>query len=210
MKSITNRSYCGAISPGSLTLSVISLPNKPVKAPYCPLKRAKEKASFPLVWLCLLGGLLLCNSVMANDVSWKVMGYTGSSNWQVGFEQLTLGGQNTLFTEAVSLDSDLQESFTQEVDLYSGWGVKLGYRYALSEYLFGSIHLGSFNWDRIAFNVNKEIRQGEGDQSGISPYLAVGVEFRLSELASWSLNWQHVELNNHRFDDLAIRLAYRF
>lgn len=210
MKSITNRSYCGAISPGSLTLSVISLPNKPVKAPYCPFKLAKEKASFPLIWLCLLGCLLLCNSVMANEVSWKVMDYTGRSNWQVTFEQLTLGGQNALFTEVVSLDSDLQESFTQEVEQYSGWGVKLGYRYALSEHLFSSIHLGGFNWEQLAFNANEEVRQGEVGQTGISPYLVIGVEFRFSELASWSLNWQHIELNNHSFDDLAIRLAYRF
>ncbi|MEC4728070.1 outer membrane beta-barrel protein [Shewanella sp. D64] len=247
MKSMKNRSYCGSISPGRLALSVISIPNRPAQTPHCPAKPAKEKATFPLIWLCLLGCLLLCNSVMANDVSWKLrgyylqqladidaealgestinrglafrvkgeanqfeIGYTSQSNWLVAFEQLTLGGQNALFTEVVSLDSELQDSFNQEVGQYSGWGVKLGYRYVLSDVLFGSLHLGGFNWELVSLNASDKQRLEQRGQNGTSPYVGFGIEYRISEQASWVLNWQHVELNSDSFDDLVVKLAYLF
>ena len=138
------------------------------------------------------------------------IGYTSQSNWQVGFEQLVLGGQNALFTEVVSLDSDLQESFTQAVEQYSGWGAKLGYRYVLEGNLSYSIHVGGFNWEQVSFNSSEEQKQAGIGETGISPYVGIGVEYRLSEQASWSLNWQHVELRDDSFDDLAVTLAYRF
>ncbi|MFT5235135.1 MAG: opacity protein-like surface antigen [Shewanella sp.] len=138
------------------------------------------------------------------------IGYTSRSNWQIGFELLTLGGQNALLTEVVSLNSELQDRFTQEVEQYSGWGAKLGYRYVLKGHVSGFIHLGGFNWEQISLNSDNFLRQEEGDQNGISPYLGAGLEYRVSKQASWYLNWQHVKLHNNSFDDVAITLAYRF
>ena len=73
-----------------------------------------------------------------------------------------------------------------------------------------SIHVGGFNWEQVSFNSSEEQKQAGIGETGISPYVGIGVEYRLSEQASWSLNWQHVELRDDSFDDLAVTLAYRF
>ncbi|WP_065188346.1 outer membrane beta-barrel protein [Shewanella woodyi] len=244
MKPITNRSQCGAMAPDYLTFSVISLPKKRVKAPYCLLKPVKEKTVFPLFWLCLLACLLLCNTVMAADVSREIrdyylqqilegsdhtqddgathlglefrikgegdkfeIGYTSRSNWQLGFEQIALGRDNFLFSELPVLALNEWKSLAQEVGEYEGWGAKLGYRYELTPRLSSSIHLGGFNWKQYSHD---NLNQWYGEQSGVSPYGGVGLEYTLNAKASFRFNWQHFELNSDSFDDFAIRLDYRF
>ena len=136
------------------------------------------------------------------------IGYTASSNWQVAFEQLALG-RKALFPDMIGVQPELQVDLNQEVEQYLGWGAKIGYRYVLEENLSGAIHLGGFNWEQSAyFDANQ--KPGEGEQSGIAPYVGVGLEYRFSGQASFRLNWQHIELNSDSFDDLRIRLDYRF
>ncbi len=149
----------------------------------------------------------LANSFLFNDSA-----FTGSeqgSDWKVAFEGLELGGsQSSLMANAFfGKEASYINRLIDESYQYLGWGTKVGKRIVLSPNLTTLIHAGAFNWEQSR---SKLASVDSGQQSGISPYGGIELNYQVTRSSEVLLKWTHFDLNETQLDQFGIYFTHRF
>ncbi|QPG59566.2 porin family protein [Shewanella eurypsychrophilus] len=136
------------------------------------------------------------------------IGYKFTPKWQVSFESIEVGGvRSSLDSYTFVNSSDIPyTSPAYQTRLYSGWGANLGYNLDLSSAISSQVYLGAYSWRDERTSSISDSRS----EDGLSPYLGLGVKYRLSDKANVRFDWHHLEIQGDGFDQLGIYLDYRF
>ncbi|RTR39200.1 hypothetical protein EKG38_09780 [Shewanella canadensis] len=149
---------------------------------------------------------------LASSFLFNNSAFTGSeqgSNWKVAFEGVELGGAqsslmaNAFFGEEASYINRLIDESYQ----YLGWGTKVGKRIVLSPNFTTLIHAGAFNWEQSRSTLGSV---DSGQQSGISPYGGIELNYQVTRTSEVQLKWTHFELNETQLDQFGIYFSHRF
>ncbi|NRD75297.1 hypothetical protein HQQ94_19130 [Shewanella sp. VB17] len=216
MKCTTDRSYCGAVAPNKVALSVISLSNKVVKAPYCLLKPVKKRTELPILWLLVLCCLLACNSTMADDVRWEVSHH---------YLQQLAYGQHHLLSDPVNSSNLALIVKEGREQLQVSSASRTGWLLAFEPLEFGAENILLVGLSAVSEVYQENVLQEVGQYSGWGA--KVGYRVALSERLFSSVqlggfNWRHTLIhqttNSTRWDEertgispyAGLGLAYRF
>lgn len=131
------------------------------------------------------------------------------SGWQLNLDHIELGGVGTASRDMWSTqDYGYRDLLNQDSRLYSGWGARVGYRSQLASGVSALVNVGAFNWEQ-EYGLLHGNKHNPGI-SGISPYLGVGFNFKVSPQTDIRFEWDHFELDNRSFEVIGLKFEYRF
>lgn len=131
-----------------------------------------------------------------------------SSSWQLSLDHIELGGGSAYLGLSGTQDYGYRDMLSQDSRLYSGWGARVGYRFLLASGVSASVNVGAFNWEQEygLLSGNKQNLELEG----ISPYLGVGFNVKVSPKSDIRFQWDHFELDDRSFEVIGLKFEYRF
>ncbi|WP_299795294.1 outer membrane beta-barrel protein [uncultured Shewanella sp.] len=139
--------------------------------------------------------------------------------WQLALDRVELGGVGSDSAVLSQINGSghgsgfgygYDDLLSQDSRLYSGWGAGVGYRFELEPGLSAVVKLGALSWELESAPATGYEQASESDFDGVSPYLGLGLNFRLSPETDVRFQWDHFELNERGFDVVGIKLEYRF
>ncbi|RTR40134.1 hypothetical protein EKG38_05260 [Shewanella canadensis] len=132
-----------------------------------------------------------------------------NSGWQLNLDHIELGGVGSTSQDVwATQDYGYRDLLSQDSRLYSGWGARVGYRFRLASGVSALVNVGAFNWEQESGLLHNNKQNLEPD--GISPYLGVGFNFKVSPKSDIRLEWDHFELDDRSFEVIGLKFEYRF
>ncbi|ABV38436.1 hypothetical protein Ssed_3832 [Shewanella sediminis HAW-EB3] len=132
-----------------------------------------------------------------------------SSTWQLSLDHIELGGVGSASGDVwATQDYGYRDLLSQDSRLYSGWGARVGYRFQLASGVSALVNVGAFNWEQESGLLVGNKQNLEPD--GISPYLGVGFNFKVSPKSDIRFQWDHFELDDRSFEVIGLKFEYRF
>lgn len=109
-------------------------------------------------------------------------------------------------------DYRYRDLLSQDSRLYSGWGASVGYQFQLASGLSALVRVGAFSWEQEPSQllVQGQNRTQTVELDGISPYLGVGFNYKVSPESDIRFEWDHFELDYRSFEVIGLKLEYRF
>ncbi|AQS40083.1 Outer membrane protein beta-barrel domain [Shewanella psychrophila] len=133
------------------------------------------------------------------------IGYKFTPKWQVSVESIEVGLSLDSFSFVDASDNPYTYT-SYQAQLYTGWGVSLGYNFELSSAISSQVYLGAYRWQQDRSNSISN----STSEDGLSPYLGLGVKYRLSDKVNVRFDWHNLEIQEDGFDQFGIYLDYRF
>lgn len=131
------------------------------------------------------------------------------SSWQLNLDHIELGGVGSTSQDVwATQDYGYRDLLSQESRLYSGWGARVCYRFQLASGVAALVNVGAFNWELESGLLHNNKQNLEPD--GISPYLGVGFNFKVSPKSDIRFEWDHFELDDRSFEVIGLKFEYRF
>jgi len=129
--------------------------------------------------------------------------------WQLNLEHIELGGVGST-SQGVWATQDYvyRDLLSQDSRLYSGWGARLGYRFQFASGVSALVNVGAFSWEQ-EYGLSSGNKQNL-ELNGVSPYLGVGFNFKMSPKSDIRFQWDHFELDDRSFEVIGLKFEYRF
>ncbi|RTR30595.1 hypothetical protein [Shewanella atlantica] len=132
-----------------------------------------------------------------------------NSGWQLNLDRIELGGVGSNSQDMwATQDYGYRDLLSQDSRLYSGWGARVGYRFPLATGVSALVNVGAFNWEQ-EYGLLHGNKQNPGI-NGISPYLGVGFNFKVSPKSDIRFQWDHFELDDRSLEVIGVKFEYRF
>ncbi len=133
--------------------------------------------------------------------------------WQLNLDYIELGGIGRGYQDmGTTQDYRYRDLLSQDSRLYSGWGARVGYRFELTSGVSALVNIGAINWEQEPGLLldPEQNRTQTVDPDGISPYLGVGFNFKVSPQTDIRFEWDHFELDERSFEVIGLKFEYRF